>query len=118
MPSSTPFFDAFGSLLFGRPARSLRDQLCAKLRTESISELQEAFGSMIHEVLLCPQQNGIGSRQRRFSPLLTFWAFLSQVISPNSSCREAVRKVQAWWALRALQFGHFQRFITASDRLR
>jgi hypothetical protein len=100
MPSSTPFFDAFGSLLFGRPARSLRDQLCAKLRTESISELQEAFGSMIHEVLLCPQQNGIGSRQRRFSPLLTFWAFLSQVISPNSSCREAVRKVQAWWALR------------------
>src|ERR1700732_754624 len=101
MPSSTPFFDAFGSLLFGRPARSLRDQLCAKLRPESISELQEAFGSMIHEVLLCPQQNGIGSRQRRFSPLLTFWAFLSQVISPNSSCREAVRKVQALGGVRA-----------------
>src|SRR4051794_40955122 len=26
------------------------------------------------------------------------WAFLSQVLSVDSACRAAVRKVQAWWA--------------------
>jgi len=31
---------------------------------------------------------------------LTFWAFLSQVLNPLSSCREIVRKVQAWSACR------------------
>src|SRR5271169_3553998 len=34
------------------------------------------------------------------APLMTFWAFLSQVLSPNSACRDAVRKAQAWWSLR------------------
>lgn len=31
---------------------------------------------------------------------MTFWTFLAQVLSPNSACRDAVRKAQAWWALR------------------
>ena len=56
---------------------------------------------MIPDALLAPKNQGAGSRQRVFSPLITFWAFLSQVLSPNSACREAVRKVQAWWKLRA-----------------
>jgi Transposase DDE domain len=101
MPASTPFFAEFGPLLFGRPPRSLRDQLSAKLRqADSISGLREVFGPMIPDALLCLQKHGRGSRQRLFSPLLTFWAFLSQVLSPPSACREAVRKLQAWWALR------------------
>lgn len=33
---------------------------------------------------------------------VTFWAFLSQVMSPDSPCRETVRKVQAWHATRQL----------------
>ena len=33
---------------------------------------------------------------------VTFWAFLSQVMSPGSPCREIVRKVQAWHATRRL----------------
>jgi len=33
---------------------------------------------------------------------VTFWAFLSQVMSPDSPCRETVRKVQAWHATRRL----------------
>jgi Transposase DDE domain len=70
------------------------------LQADSISGLREAFGPMIPDALLCLQKHGSGSRQRLFSPLLTFWAFLSQVLSPHSACREAVRKVQAWWALR------------------
>ena len=28
---------------------------------------------------------------------MTFWAFVAQVLNPGSSCREVVRKVEAWW---------------------
>ena len=41
---------------------------------------------------------GINSRERLYPQSLTFWAFLSQVLSPGSACREVVRKVQAWYA--------------------
>jgi hypothetical protein len=101
MRDTTPFFAAFGPLLFGRPPLSFRAQLRAKVASAcSLSQLREAFGSMIPDALLSPAQEGSGSRQRHFSALITFWAFLAQVLSPDSACREAVRKVQAWWKLR------------------
>jgi Transposase DDE domain len=102
MRHSTPFFAAFAPLLFGRPPRCFDSALRARvLAADSLSELREAFGSMIPDALLGTQNQGAGSRQRLFSPLITFWAFLAQVLSPNSACREAVRKVQAWWMLRS-----------------
>jgi hypothetical protein len=36
-----------------------------------------------------------GQRQRVFTPLTTFWSFLSQVLSPAQPCRETVRQIQA-----------------------
>ena len=101
MRSTTPFFATFGPLLFGRAPRAARAQFRSQLpKADSISALRELFGSLVPDTLLCPQQKGSASRQRLFSPLMTFWAFLAQVLSPNSACREAVRKAQAWWALR------------------
>src|SRR5260370_22075152 len=92
MPSTTAFFDAFGSLLFGRAPRTARAQFKSQLPSaDSISALREAFGSLVPDTLLCPQPKGSASRQSLFSPLMTFWAFLSQVLSPNSACRDAVR---------------------------
>src|SRR4029077_20440042 len=86
MFSTTAFFDAFGSLLFGRAPRTARAQFKSQLpRADSISALREAFGSLVPDPLLCPQPKGRASRQRLFSPLMTFWAFLSQVLSPNSA---------------------------------
>jgi len=38
-----------------------------------------------------------GSRTRMFTPMITFTAFLGQVMDRGSSCREAVRKVQSWF---------------------
>jgi hypothetical protein len=35
-------------------------------------------------------------RQELWTPLLTLWAFLSQVLSPDGSCRQAVCRVLAW----------------------
>ncbi len=31
------------------------------------------------------------------TPKVTFWAFVSQVFDVGSSCRDVVRKVEAWW---------------------
>ena len=102
MRNSTPFFAAFAPLLFGRPPRSFRTALRQSvLKADSLSQWRAAFASMIPDSLLAPKKKGACSRERLFSPLVTFWAFLSQVLSPNSACREAVRKVQAWWMLRA-----------------
>jgi len=41
--------------------------------------------------------------QRCLPVSVTFWAFVSQVLSPNSSCREVVRKVEAWWRWQHLR---------------
>ena len=102
MRNPTPFFAAFAPLLFGRPPRSFRTALRQSvLKADSLSQWRAAFGSMIPDALLAPNKEGACSRERLFSPLVTFWAFLSQELSPNSACREAVRKVQAWWMLRS-----------------
>ena len=39
---------------------------------------------------------GAGQRDRSFTPWITFCAFLGQVLQRGASCRDAVRRVQAW----------------------
>ena len=39
-------------------------------------------------------------REELYTPLLTLWAFLSQVICPDGSCRAAVARVLAWLVAR------------------
>ena len=48
-----------------------------------------------------PRERGHHSR-RLFPQSLTFWAFLSQILAPGSTCRQTVRKVQAWYTARRL----------------
>jgi hypothetical protein len=43
-------------------------------------------------------QGGPQSRNRCFPQPVVFWAFLSQILTRHSSCREAVRRVQVWAA--------------------
>lgn len=94
MPNPTPFFEAFGPLLFGRPARRALEKL---QRFNSLQELYELFGHLFPERLLAASAAGLNSRERTFSPQVTFWAFAAQILSPGSSCREMVRRVEAWW---------------------
>jgi hypothetical protein len=99
MRQSTPFFEAFGPLLFGKaPRSSLRKLLDSLAGPAALSQLQQAFGYLIPQSLLSRSAKGTNSRERLFSPRLTFWAFLAQVLSPGSSCRDAVRRLLAWWA--------------------
>jgi hypothetical protein len=39
-------------------------------------------------------------RERVYTPLLTLWAFLSQAVCPDGSCRAAVARVLAWLVSR------------------
>ena len=57
----------------------------------------EAFGELIPQTLLARSKEKVNSRQRIFSPLVTFWAFLAQVLERGSSCRDALQRVSAWW---------------------
>jgi Transposase DDE domain/Insertion element 4 transposase N-terminal len=99
MASSTPFFQAFGPLLFGRRPRS---QVEMVRRLSSLEELYGVFGDLFPERMLGVTKEGANSRRRSLPAVVTFWAFVSQVLSPKSSCREVVRKVEAWWRWQRL----------------
>ena len=84
MRNSTPFLAAFGPLLFGRAPRCrLQDLLGQWPQMPSINQYMEAFGELIPQTLLRRSRDGLNSRQRIFSPLVTFWAFLAQVLKTN-----------------------------------
>jgi hypothetical protein len=103
MRNTTPFFAGFHRLLFGRAQRSARDQLRAQAQAfeqASLCQLGKVCAPWVPARLLKPTERGAHSRRRFFPQSLTFWAFLSQVLSPESPCRETVRKVQAWYAAR------------------
>lgn len=95
MAATTPFFKPFGPLLFGRPATRAAEKL--RRRAASLEDLYDLFGHLFSDKLLECEEAGTNSRERLFSPKTTFWAFVSQVLSPGSPCREAVRRVEAWW---------------------
>ena len=92
MSMKTPFFSAFGSLLFGRRAHRKLPGM-----PEDLSLLRGVFGSHVPKGALAQARSGPNSRRRFFSTDATFWAFLFQVLSPACACREVVRKLQAWW---------------------
>ena len=96
MCNTTPFFQGFGSLLFGKPPASPLAAAFAKFsQYSSLSQLRKVFGSYIPQTLVDQRPSGHKSRKRLFSIDVIFWSFLDQVQIPNASCREAVRKVMA-----------------------
>ena len=98
MPPFTPFFADFHRRLFGKaPVSALQERLRPSPQIPSISHYQELFGKLVPKELLAAQPRGTNSRQRIFSPALTFWSFLGQVLEPGSSCRDALRQLNAWW---------------------
>src|ERR1700719_5153011 len=49
------------------------------------------------------QEHGVQYRDRLFSPATTIWGFLSQVLSEDHSCRDAVSRIRAHRAASGLQ---------------
>jgi hypothetical protein len=71
-------------------------------------QLVQAPGLPFADLLPPPQveparrAEGVSFRNRLFSPLVTLWVFLSQVLDPDHSCRAAVSRFLAWRAARGL----------------
>jgi hypothetical protein len=87
--------DLFGK--FHSPKASL--QQARQLLVREPQELEQLFGSCLPAGLLSQADEGPNSRERVYSRRITFWTFLWQALNPGSSCRSAVRKVMAWFAL-------------------
>jgi hypothetical protein len=80
----------FSPLLTGRPeARKLGRE------ANALDGLAALVGRFIPAEIFALQE---GQRQRVFPAWVTFIAFLGQVLTRGSACREAVRRVQAWAA--------------------
>jgi hypothetical protein len=89
MRNVTPFFHAFGPLLFGKPPVSRLAEALAKVsQCSSLAKLRRLFGAAIPAAFLAPRSEGENSRQRIFSLETVFWAFLDQSLTPGGSCRE------------------------------
>jgi len=82
----------------------------ARRRTHQIETLRTQFaqadGLPFADVLTAErvenalQQEKAAWREEIYTPLLTLWAFLSQMVSPDGSCRAIVARVLAWLVSR------------------
>ena len=91
---TTPFFPAWRACL--GPLKTTVENLHSK----PLPYLQGLFGSWIPKETLAQSKQGPNSRQRVFPLALTFWAFLGQILSPGTSCREILRQVMALFCLQ------------------
>ena len=97
MKTKTPFLSGFPHFLFGRAKASAQERLRKerrKLIDQSPGELSAQLCEAIDPQLVanCAENQ----RRRLFTNEVTFWAFLSQVLSEDGSCARAVAAVQSW----------------------
>jgi len=92
MTNKTMYLPGFSGLM--RKSRALDTAKDVMREAESIDGLAALVARFIPTELFKTKQ---GSRDRMFTAMVTFTAFLGQVMRRGSSCREAVRHVQAWF---------------------
>jgi len=77
------------------------DQLRARFaRNEGLPFADVLTGPRIREAL---DEHGVRYRDRVFDPVTTIWGFLSQVLSDDHSCRDAVARIIAHRAVGGLE---------------
>jgi len=99
MRNKERYLPGMNHILCGRPPKTSLAQMEAKLRSyreSSLSELMSVFGAWVPFSRLERKAKKANSRSRDYSLAVTFWAFLWQVMTPRTPCREVVRKVQSF----------------------
>ena len=106
MAASTPFFHGLRRSLFGRPpvsAAGVLRRATARADALCLRQLSTLLGGLLpDELLRFKSARGANSRQRFFTPVVTFWAFLGQVLDADGCCVRAVSRVQALFASRQM----------------
>lgn len=87
----TMYLPGFTHRLCGRAVRTETQVLQRNLRR--LDGLAALVGRFLPKDVF---SLGPGQRERVYTPWVTFVAFLGQVLTRGSACREAVRRVQAW----------------------
>jgi len=83
--------------LFGKFHSPLKDAARSLQRQRPLHHLESLCAAWIDPSLLAPNQEQANSRERLYTPKLTFLTFLDQVLHPGSPCRNAVRQVQGYY---------------------
>jgi hypothetical protein len=105
MRANSPCLNGFTQLFGGRKPRRTIDKLLALRGVADVlcgAQLISLFGAFLPADLLAGKHILGGARNRIFTRAVTFWAFLGQVLDPGASCRKAVARVQALFALKGL----------------
>ena len=80
--------------------RTSLDRLRARfVRNDGLPFADVLTGPRIHDAL---DEHGVRNRDRVFNPVTTLWGFLSQVLSEDHSCRDAVTRIIAHRAASGL----------------
>ena len=106
MINKTPFFAGFHIQSLRRPARSLQQKIADErqwLATRTFQQIGELCGKFIPSKLLNSNPKGNLSRNRIYSKVNVFWAFFSQILSPDGGCGEVVKKIQSYCSERGLK---------------
>jgi Transposase DDE domain len=82
--------------LFGRFHSSLK-QAAAPLRQQPLHHLESLLQDRLDPALLALNPDKTNSRQGLYFPKLTFLGFLDQTLNADSSCRQAVRQIMAYY---------------------
>ena len=82
--------------LFGKFHSPLKDAGLA-LRRHPLHHLESLCAQRLDPLVLEPNEAGDNSRERIYTPRLTFLAFLDQTLDPDSSCRSAVDQILAYY---------------------
>lgn len=91
MKNLTLYLPGFSHRLCGRRAQTAASRLSGK--ADTLDGLAALVAQFIPAETFLPTGS---QRERVFTPWVTFITFLGQVLARGSSCREAVRRVQAW----------------------
>jgi Transposase DDE domain len=86
------------------PTPSGRSRQVGRRQQQLAQEPQLPFAHLLDQDLVqqALRAEKVSFRDRLFSPLVTLWVFLSQVIDPDHSCRAAVARFWAWRAAQKL----------------
>lgn len=91
MKNGTMYLPGFSHRLSGRRSRPTSMRVSSQAR--ALDGLAALVSRFIPAELFAPTER---QRERVFTPWVSFVAFLGQVLTRGSACREAVRRVQAW----------------------
>ena len=82
--------------LFGKFHSPFQDAARPLLR-RPLHHLETICADRIDSALLQPNETKTNSRERIYTPKLTFLTFLDQVLNPDSSCRSAVDQILSYY---------------------